>query len=107
MEYVDLVGRIVAAEHSAKENAGEAQKREAELESDLNQEIDKLRESQMEKARARLESVREKESAKEQTAMAALDQKLSDALSAVETSRGKYKDNWVDTLFELIVGGQV
>ena len=104
MEYVELVNQIVAAEHSAKEIAGEAQRREAELETDLNQEIEALRTRQLEKAKKRLETLRDKESAREQESMVALDKKLSDALAAVEAARSKYQDNWVDTLFEMIVG---
>ena len=61
MEYIDLVKRIVAAEHSANELAQEARGKEAALDRDLARERSALRESYLERARRRVAIVEETE----------------------------------------------
>ena len=107
LEYAELVNKIVAAEHSAREIAGEARKQEAQLESDLARESAALRKRCYEQADRKLAQVREETAQAERKSVAALDRKLADAMATVETARKKYQDNWVETLFEMIVGGQV
>lgn len=107
MEYIDLVSRIIAAEHSAKEIAQEAAVQESSLEEDLTRDESELRESYFARANRRIAVVEETESQAADEFVALWDKKLTDAMAAVETSYTKNKEAWVDTLFSMIVGGQV
>lgn len=105
VEYANLVSRIVAAEESAREIAKEAQVRESSLEQDLEQEIARMRESYMARARHRVEEVEKTEAQAAEEDLANWDRKLTQAMSAVEASYARNKDAWVETLFQRIVGG--
>lgn len=106
MEYVDLVSRIVTAEHSAKELVQEAKERESHLQEDLDREIAAMRESYTARAERRLELVRQTEQAAAVEAMAAMDVRLEQSMAAVEASYERNRERWVDTLFTMIVGVQ-
>ena len=43
-EYIDLVSRIIAAEHTAQEIAREAQEKQQSLDADLERDISRMRE---------------------------------------------------------------
>ena len=60
----------------------------------------------MERARHRVELVEQTERAAAEERIAKLDQKLQDALDAVERSYEKHKDQWVEQLFQMIVEAQ-
>lgn len=106
MEYVDLVNRIVEVEHSAKEIAREAKQQESSLDQEVQQETAALHEQYMARARRRIEQVEQTEAQAADEAIAQLDEKLAQAMAAVESAYEKNKDRWVDTLFDLIVGGE-
>ena len=61
MEYMDLVGRIVAAEQNARALVQEAKEQEQSLEADLEQEISTMRETHMQRARHRVEQAKQTE----------------------------------------------
>lgn len=105
MEYVTLISKIVAAEQSAKEIVQEAKERERTLETDLDTEVAEMRQRYMERARQRVEKVAvvEKQSAEED--LAHWDQRLAQAMSDVEAAYAKHKNQWVETLFQQVVGG--
>ena len=105
MEYANLVSRIVAAEESAREIAKEAQARESTLEQDLEQEIARMRESYMARARHRVEEVEKAEAQAAEEDLARWDRKLRQAMSAVEAAYAGHRDAWVEALFQRIVGG--
>ena len=104
MEYVELVNKIIEAEHSAREIAQEAQEKEASLEQDLARDTQRLREDYFARADRRIQMVREAEERSAQESMARSDKKLSDALTAVESSYRRNRDRWVEMLFCRIVG---
>lgn len=105
MEYIDLVNRIIAAEHSAKEIAQEAKEQETTLERDLEQDETQMRADYFARAKHRIAQVEETESQASDEYIALWDAKLSEAMAAVESSYEKNKEVWVDTLFSMIVGG--
>ena len=105
MEYMDLVGRIVAAEQNARALVQEAKEQEQSLEADLEQEISTMRETYMERARHRVEEVKKTEVALAKEDLARWDRKREQTLAAVESSYARHKDFWVDVLFRKIVGG--
>ena len=107
MEYINLVNRIVDAEHSAKEIAREAREREQSLEKEIGQETDALRERYMARAHRRIEQVEQTESEAAAEAIAQLDLKLQQTMAAVESSYARDRDAWVDSLFSMIVGDGV
>ena len=104
MEYVDMISKIIAAEHSAKELAQEAQEKEEHLQADLDQQISQMRESYMERAKRRLEVVRQTEQDAAEKAVVRWNEKLEKALRDVEASYEKNRDVWANTLFAMIVG---
>ena len=57
MEYVDLVNKIVAAEHSAQEIAREVKEKQDSLDADLKLEVGKLREDYFARAKHRIDEV--------------------------------------------------
>lgn len=106
MEYVELVNRIVEAEHSAKEIAREARQQEGVLDQQVRQETSAMHERYMERARRRIEQVEQTEAQSADEAVAQLDVKLRNAMDAVEEAYEKNRDQWVDALFSMIVGGK-
>jgi hypothetical protein len=104
MEYINLVNRIVEAEHTAKALVHEAEEKQAHLQSDLDKEIAAMRTGYFARADRRLELVRQTEQQGAQEAIAQLDEKLHTAMEAVESAYARNKDRWVDTLFAMIVG---
>lgn len=105
MEYIDLVGKIIAAEHSAKEIAREAKARETTLDADLEREAAGMREAYMDRARRRVEQVRATEAQAARESAAALDGKFTAAMGAVEAAYARNRDAWVEAIFQRIVGG--
>ena len=106
VEYVDMVNQIIAAEHSAKALTEEAKEKQEQFQTDLERELEGLREEYMERARHRVKLVEQTERAAAEERIAKLDQKLQDALDAVERSYEKHKDQWVEQLFQMIVEAQ-
>lgn len=104
MEYVDLVSKIVAAEHSAQDIAHEAKERQESLDADLKRDVSQLREDCMDRARRRVAKVEETERAAAEEDMAIWDKKLAKAMDDVESSYAKNKDAWVDLLFHKVIG---
>ena len=104
MEYADMISRIVAAEHNARALVQQAKEKESHLQEDLDGDLARMRESYLERARHRLSLVEQEEQAAAAESIQRWDQKLEEALSAVESSYEKNKERWVDTLVSMIVG---
>ena len=104
MEYVELVNKIIEAEHSAREIAQEAQEKEASLDQDLARDTQRLREDYFARADRRIQMVEQAEERSAQESMARSDQKLSEALASVESAYRRNRDRWVEILFRRIVG---
>lgn len=104
MEYVDLVNKIVSAEHSAQDIAKEVQEKQDSLDADLKRDVAKMREDYFARAGHRIREVEESERAATLEDIARWDKKLKDAEAGVEASYAKNKSYWVETLFHKIVG---
>ena len=104
MEYVDLVNKIVAAEHSAQEIAREVKEKQDSLDADLKLEVGKLREDYFARATHRIDEVEKTEAAAAEEDMARWDKKRDQALAEVERAYAEHKDQWVELLFSRIVG---
>ena len=105
MEYVTLINKIVAAEQSAKEIVQEARERERTIETDLDAEVETLRAQYMQRAHQRVEKVEAAERKAEEEDLMLWDKKLDKAMTDVETSYAKHKEQWVESLFQQVVGG--
>ena len=105
-EYIDLVNRIIAAEHTAQEIAREAQEKQQSLDADLERDISRMREDYFARAKRRIETVEKAERKGAEEDIVKLDKRLKDAMDKVERAYQQDKDQWVDTLFLRIVGGQ-
>ena len=60
-EYIDLVNKIIAAEHTAQEIAREAQEKQQSLDADLERDIAHMREDYFARAKHRIEAVEKAE----------------------------------------------
>lgn len=105
MEYVTLISKIVAAEQSAKEIVQEAREKERTLETDLDAEVEGLRQEYMTRARQRVEKMEIAEGKVAEEDLAHWDKRLTKAMADVESSYAKHKDQWVETLFQQVIGG--
>ncbi|MEA5038318.1 MAG: hypothetical protein VB086_00610 [Clostridiaceae bacterium] len=103
MEYQNVVSRIIAAEHSAKEIAQEMKDREPELEAELQKDLDGIRQDAMEQAKRRVAEVQRLMNIQVDKDLAHWDTKLKQSMDRVENANRKYRQNWVDTLFSMIV----
>lgn len=106
MEYMDMVSKIVAAEHTATELVQEGKAREEHLKGDLDHQVADMRERYLERARHRLGLVAETEEAAACESIASLDRKFQTSMEQVEDAYAKNRDGWVDTLFTMIVGAK-
>ncbi len=104
MEYVDLVSKIIAAEHEAQTIAKAATEQQESMDADLKHEVDEMRAGFFARAQRRIALVEETERAAADQDMAAWDRKLERAMAQVEETYSKGRDEWVDILFRRIVG---
>ena len=104
MDYAEMVKQILAAEQGAKALADEAQEKEQQLQESLDQEIDAMRQDYMARANQRLEEVRATETAAAEGKRRQMDERLDQAMQTVEAAYEKNKEQWVGTLFTMIVG---
>lgn len=104
MDYAEMVSQIMAAEQGAKVLAEESRAQEEQLQSGLDGEIKELRERYMERARHRLEQVKQTEETAAEEAEKRLDERLAKTMGAMESAYEKNRDRWVDKLFTMIVG---
>ena len=106
MEYIDMVGQIVAAEHTAKAMAEEGRQQQQQVQAGLEEEIARLRESYLERAHHRIGMVEQTELAGAEEAIARLEEKQHQAMRRMEEVYEKNRDRWADTLFTMIAGVQ-
>ena len=104
MDHIDIINKIVEAERTAQRIADEARSRLASLDSDLAAERYKMRAQYFERADRRIASVMEREGALADEMIAELDEKLEQELKSVERLAREQNENWVGTIFSMIVG---
>lgn len=106
MEYSNLINRILEVEHSARAIADEALERQASLDDEMAEEKARIVERYMNRAKQRLDQLVLDEQKKKEQALAAQDKRLAEASRKMERAYAHYGDNWVDTLFQQVVGEQ-
>jgi vacuolar-type H+-ATPase subunit H len=105
MEYLNLVNRIMEAERSAQDLVREAQERRPAQEEDLRREVEGIHTASMEHARSQVAEVEKRIRAGAQADLDRWDGKLKESMDRVENADRKYRENWVETLFSMIVKG--
>lgn len=106
MDYTTLIDRILEAERSARDIADEVKERQANLETELEEERSRIREKYMQRAKDRLEKLGQEEQARKERMIAAQDARLAEANAKMERAYSRYGDNWVNTLFHQTVDVQ-
>lgn len=104
MEYTQLISRILDAEQSAQDIANEVQVREERLASEVEQEAATRRASLMAQADETIAELAKETEASRDQSLNAQDSRRDDAMARMEHAYDRYGDNWIDTLFHLIVG---
>lgn len=104
MDHIEIINKIVEAEQTAQRIADEARAKLASLDTDLVAENEKMRKQYFERADKRIASVREREGAIADEMIAELEKKLEQDLEGIERLAREQNDNWVSTIFSMIVG---
>jgi uncharacterized protein HemX len=100
----DLIQKIMAAEHQAQALTAQAKIQQDTMEDSITAEIADLRKQYEDQSQVYLQQLEQEEQKKSAKDLAALDQKLAEKLSQVEGIYESQKDQWVQSIFERIVG---
>lgn len=104
MEQNDLIQRIIATEHQAQAITESARETHVHMDEHLEAELAALRLRYQKEADEYLLSLSQKEEAASAQRLAALEQRLQEKLSQIESIYNTQKDNWVENIFQRIVG---
>jgi hypothetical protein len=100
----DLIQKIMAAEHQAQALTAQAKIQQDTMEDSIATEIEELRKQYEDQSQAYLRQLEQEEKEKSAQDLAVLDQRLAKKLSQVESIYESQKDQWVQAIFERIVG---
>ena len=103
MEHINILNRIIEAEHKAQEIANEAKKKREDLPSNLKVEREKMLSSYMERAEKRLKAVRDQEEIIAAERIGELDAQLAADIENFKKLTDTKHNEWVSKLFESIV----
>ena len=103
MLHVELINRIIEAEHKAREMADTAKAKRLSLKSDLQGAAEEIRGSYYQRAVRRIEEVREKERLICDEQIRQLDNHYVQELSHMEGKFAEHRSEWVNKLFALTV----
>lgn len=104
MNQTDLIQRIIAAEHQAQVLASSAKQERADMEKNIDAEIAEIRKRYETNAENFLRELEQKEQDKSTKDFEALEARLQTKLSQIESIYASQKDNWINAIFERIVG---
>ena len=104
MEHIEIINRIIEAEHRAQSIANAAREKQVRLANDLADERRKIRDELYARANRRIGLVREHEENVALEQIAALDQKLKGDMETLENSYHANRKRWLDELFQSIAG---
>ena len=107
LNQADLIQKIIAAEHQAQALAEHAKVQQENMEASIESEIEELRKQYQEKADAYLKQLQETQREKSAQYLETLDQRLQKKLDQVESIYQSRKDQWVEAIFDRIVGKAV
>lgn len=105
MDHIEIINKIIEAEHSAQEMVDEARKRQVDLDKDLAVECEKIRKTYEDRAERRLDIVRRQEAENTKTVTDALDLKCRQAMDATDKLVEQNFKLWVDSLFSRVIAG--
>jgi len=106
MEHVDVILKIIEAEKAAQQVADEAINTKNRLGQNLEREKAGLHEQFMERARRRVEIVREQESRDAEDSIARLDGELTETKAALRVRFDANKEAWAEELFAFVAFGE-
>lgn len=104
MNQTDLIQKIIAAEHQAQALTESAKHQQENMESSIEAEIAALRAKYQQDAEAFLQQLEHSEQEKSAQRLQELDDRLADKLRQVESIYEATKAQWVEAIFERIVG---
>jgi phosphoserine phosphatase len=104
LNQTDLIQKIIATEHQAQALTEQAKKQQENMEASITSEIEDLRRKYQEEAEAYLQKLMQSEHEKSAKDLQALDDRLTVKLQQVESVYAAQKDQWVQAIFERIVG---
>jgi phosphoserine phosphatase len=104
LNQTDLIQKIIATEHQAQALTEHAKQQQENMEASINSEIEALRVKYQAEAEAYLQQLMQAEHEKSAQHLQALDDRLTVKLQQVESVYAAQKDQWVQAIFERIVG---
>ena len=104
MNQNDLIQSILSAEHQARSISEEARVQRDNMESSIQQEIEELRQRYTQTAEAHLQRFEANQREQSQRRLAALDLHREANLQKVENIYKANRDEWIDAIFQRIVG---
>ncbi len=107
MNQTDMIQRIIAVERQANSLTDSAKTEKENIEASIQAEIDQLRTNYQENAENYLFKLEKSEQAKSAARLKELDERRERKLSQVEVIYAAKKDEWIQTIFDRIVGKAV
>ncbi len=104
MNQSDLIQKIIAAEHQAQALTESARNQQENMEASIDGEIRALEQRYQDHATEYLRQLEQAEQARSDKRLQELDHRLQEKLSQVESIYQAKKDEWVDAIFERIIG---
>ncbi len=104
MNQSDLIQKIIAAEHQAQALTESARNQQENMEASIDGEIRVLEQRYQDHATEYLRQLEQAEQARSDKRLQELDHRLQEKLSQVESIYQAKKDEWVDAIFERIIG---
>ena len=103
MEHIDVINKIIEAEHNAQNIANEAHGHRDALPEVIEEENRKLREWYFSRADQRIALVSEQEDKIAEEQLALLGQNLASELAALEATCESRREVWADRLYEMVI----
>lgn len=104
MEYTQLISRILDAEKSAQNIAKTVEIRQEKIPDEIAQEAASLRTAKQNEAETRIHDFALETAKMRDAAMQEQEKCRADSMAHMERAYERYGDNWVNTMFLLIVG---
>jgi len=103
MEHIDVINKIIEAEHNAQNIANEARRHRDALPEAVEEENRKLREAYFSRADQRIALVQEQEDKIADEQLALLEVKLASELASLEAMYERRREGWALRLFEMVI----
>lgn len=104
LNQTDLIQKIIAAEHQAQALTEQAKAQHEHMEESIDAEIAELRAQYQQQADSYLKQLEQTEREKSKQYLTNLDCRLASKLEQVESIYQSRKDQWIEAIFDRIVG---